>query len=98
MEETVMEKVITATEAVKDFSALLNSIKYRGDHYIIQRSGKPVASMLPFKEATKSRTLKELKLILDELPRLKEDTEDFAAVLEALRKHQPSLPEGFSWE
>jgi antitoxin (DNA-binding transcriptional repressor) of toxin-antitoxin stability system len=93
-----MEKVITATEAVKDFSALLNSIKFRGDHYVIQRSGKPVASMLPFKEATKFRSLKELKLILDELPRLNEDIEDFAAVLEALRKHQPSLPEGFSWE
>ena len=93
-----MEKVITATEAVKDFSALLNSIKFRGDRYIIQRSGKPVASMLPFKEATKSRPLKELKLILDELPRLKEDTEGFAADLEALRKHQPSLPEGSPWE
>jgi antitoxin (DNA-binding transcriptional repressor) of toxin-antitoxin stability system len=98
MEETVMEKVITATEAVKDFSALLNNIKFRGEHYIIQRSGKPVASMLPFKEATKSRRLKELKLILDDLPRLNEDIDDFAAVLEALRKHQPSLPEGFSWE
>jgi antitoxin (DNA-binding transcriptional repressor) of toxin-antitoxin stability system len=93
-----MEKVITATEAVKDFSALLNSIKFRGDHYIIQRSGKPVACMLPFEEATKFRSLKELKLILDELPRLNEDIEDFAAALEALRKHQPSPPEGSSWE
>ena len=93
-----MEKVITATEAVKDFSALLNSIKFRGDHYIIHRSGKPVASMLPFKEATKSRSLKELKLILDDLPRLNDDIDDFAAALETLRKHQPSLPEGFSWE
>ena len=93
-----MEKVITATEAVKEFSALLNSIKFRGDHYIIQRSGKPVASMLPCEEATKSRSLKELKLILDELPRLNEDIDDFAAALEALRKHQPSLPEGFAWE
>ena len=93
-----MEKVITATEAVKDFSALLNSIKFRGDHYIIQRSGKPVAYMLPFEEATKFRSLKELKLILDELPRLNEDIEDFAAALEALRKHQPSLPEGSPWE
>jgi antitoxin (DNA-binding transcriptional repressor) of toxin-antitoxin stability system len=98
MEESVMEKVITATEAVKDFSALLNSIKYKGDHYIIQRSGKPVACMLPVDEATKSRPLKEFKFILDKLPKLNEDIDDFAAVLEALRKHQPSLPEGFSWE
>jgi antitoxin (DNA-binding transcriptional repressor) of toxin-antitoxin stability system len=98
MEERVMEKVITATEAVKDFSTLLNSLKFRGDHYIIQRSGKPVACMFPFDEATKSRALKELKSILDELPRLNEDIEDFAAALEALRKHQPSVPEGSSWE
>jgi antitoxin (DNA-binding transcriptional repressor) of toxin-antitoxin stability system len=98
MEESVMEKVVTATEAVKDFSTLLNSIKYKGDHYIIQRSGKPVACMLPVDDATKSRPLKELKLILDELPQLKEDIDYFAADLEALRKHQPSLPEGVSWE
>ena len=98
MEESVMEKVVTATEAVKDFSTLLNRIKYKGDHYIIQRSGKPVACMLPVDDATKSRPLKELKLILDELPQLKEDIDYFAADLEALRKHQPSLPEGFSWE
>ena len=93
-----MEKLITATEAVKDFSALLNSIKYKGAHYIIQRSGKAVACMLPVDEATKSRPLKELKLILDKLPRLNEDIDDFAADLEALRKHQPSLPEGSPWE
>ena len=92
------EKLITATEAVKDFSALLNSIKFRGDHYIIQRSGKPVACMLPFEEATKTRLLKELKSILDELPPLEDDIDDFAADLEVLRKHQPSLAEGSLWE
>jgi len=93
-----MEKVITATEAVKDFSALLNRIKFRGDHYIIQRSGKPIASIGPCEEASKSRALKELKALLDELPRLHDEMEDFAADLEALRKRQPSLPEESSWE
>lgn len=93
-----MEKLITATEAVKDFSALLNRIKFRGDRYIIQRSGKPMAFILPFEGASKSRSLKELKSILSELPRLNEDVEDFAADLEALRKRQPSLPEERPWD
>jgi len=93
-----MEKLITATEAVKDFSALLNRIKFRGDRYIIQRSGKPMAFILPFEGASKSRSLKELKSILSELPRLNEDVEDFAADLEALRKRQPSLPGEHPWD
>ncbi len=94
----MVEKLITATEAVKDFSALLNRVRFRGDHYIIQRSGKPVAFILPFEGASKSRSLKELKAILNELPRLNEDIEDFAADLEALRKRQPSVPEDRPWD
>jgi len=57
-----------------------------------------MAFILPFEGANKSRSLKELKSILSELPRLNEDVEDFAADLEALRKRQPSLPEERPWD
>ena len=38
-----MENRITATQAVREFSELLNKIRFRGEHYIIVRNGRPVA-------------------------------------------------------
>ena len=93
-----MEKRITATQAVKDFSELLNRIKFNGDHYIIERSGKPVALMEPVKEPKKDKRLKELKSLLKELPRLNEELDSFADDLEAISKSQLPLPEESSWE
>ncbi len=93
-----MEKHITATQAVRDFSELLNTIKFKGDHYIIQRNGKPVASMQPIKSGKKVKTLKELKLLIKELPRLDDELEAFAADIEEIWKNQLPLPEDSVWE
>ena len=40
-----MEKRISATRAVRDFSEVLKSIKLKSFDYIIERGGKPIASM-----------------------------------------------------
>ena len=93
-----MEKHITATQAVREFSELLNKIKFKGDRYIIKRSGKPVAQMEPIREAKKAKMLKELKSLLKELPRLDQELDAFAADLEGVRKDQPPLPEEGMWE
>ena len=79
-----MEKRITATRAVRDFSELLNTIKFKGVHYIIERGGKPVASMKPIDEKTDVKTLGELKALLKKLPRLDEELDAFAADLERI--------------
>lgn len=93
-----MAKRISATKAVRDFSELLNKIKFKGDHYIIERSGKPVALMEPIKDVKNAGTLKELKFLLKELPRLDDELEAFAADLEDIWKTQPPLPEESTWE
>ena len=93
-----MEKHITATQAVREFSELLNKIKFKGDRYIIERSGKPVAQMEPVKEVKKAITLKELKSLLKELPKLDEELDAFAADLEGIRKDQPPVQEESTWE
>ena len=49
-----MEKRITATHAVRDFSHILNTIKFNKVRYIIERGGKPVASMHPIAEKNQS--------------------------------------------
>jgi antitoxin (DNA-binding transcriptional repressor) of toxin-antitoxin stability system len=93
-----MDKAVTATEAVRDFSGLLNTIKFKGETYIIKRGGKPIASIGPVREANALKTLKELNGILRELPRMGDEIDSFEKDLIELRKVQPTLPEKESWE
>ena len=93
-----MEKRISATRAVRDFSDVLNTIKFKGVHYIIERGGKPVASMKPIDEETDFKTLGELDALLRKLPRLDEELDAFAADLENIWKDQPQVPMGAVWE
>jgi antitoxin (DNA-binding transcriptional repressor) of toxin-antitoxin stability system len=93
-----MEKRITATRAVRDFSEILNTIKFKGLHYVIERGGKPVASMKPIDEKTDLKTLGELKTLLKNLPRLDEELDAFAADLEDIRKDQPLMTMRDVWE
>ena len=92
-----MVKRISATRAVSDFSEVLNTIKFKGIHYIIERGGKPVASMTPIVEEKNLKTLGELKGLLKKLPRLNEELEAFAADLEDVWKDQPLMAEGDLW-
>lgn len=93
-----MEKRISATRAVRDFSEILNTIKFKGVHYIIERGGKPVASMKPIDGKTDFKTLGELKALLKKLPKLDEELDAFAADLEDIRKDQPLVAMGDLWE
>ena len=98
MEIMPMEKHISATRAVREFSEVLNTIKFKGAHYIIERGGKPIASMKPIDQEKDMKTLGELKRMLKNLPRLDEELDSFAADLEGIRKDQPLLPKGDIWE
>jgi prevent-host-death family protein len=42
-----MVKKITAVKARKNLGQLLEEVYYRGDHYIIERAGKPMAAVVP---------------------------------------------------
>ena len=93
-----MEKHISATRVVRDFSEVLNTIKFKGVHYIIERGGKPVASMKPINEEKEFRTLGDLKVLLKRLPRLGEELDAFDADLKNIYKDQPVVPMGDLWE
>ncbi len=92
-----MAKTISATDVVRKFSDVLNSIKYKGNHFIILRGGKPVASISPVEKPIKERTLGELKELLKKLPRLGDEAERFERDLKAIIKHQPLMPEKNQW-
>jgi len=93
-----MEKRISATRAVRDFSEVLNTIKFKGVHYIIERGGKPIASMKSVDEKIDSMTLGELQTLLKQLPRLGEELAAFASDLEEISKNQPPISTGDLWE
>ena len=93
-----MEKRISATRAVRNFSEVLNTIKFKGVHYIIERGGKPVASMKSIDEKIDPMTLGELKTLLKKLPRLGEELDAFASDLEEISRNQPLMSMGDLWE
>ena len=93
-----MEKTVSATEAVRRFSEILNSIKYHGNHYTILRGGKPIASMHPVERLQKERTLGELRDLVKKLPQLDDEIESFEMDLKEIVKHQPDMPKEKQWE
>jgi len=93
-----MGKIINATEAARAFSEIINSVKYKGESYTIIRGGKPAASIVPVKEAPTGRTLKELRSIINNLPKLGKDTDSFLKDVEEGLKSQPPIPEKTVWE
>jgi antitoxin (DNA-binding transcriptional repressor) of toxin-antitoxin stability system len=92
-----MRQTISASQAVRSFSELLNEIKYKGTTYTIERSGKPVAELSPVSSSTKRRTLSELPSIINSLPKLGSDASAFAEDIEDIKKLQPLTPEGDKW-
>ena len=93
----VMEKRISATDAVRKFSEILNSIKYKGERFTVIRGGKPVAFLSPVESPAKGRTLGELKELLRSIPRLGEEAEKFDGDLKEIFKHQPCVPKEDKW-
>mgnify|MGYP001598246228 CR=1 FL=1 len=92
-----MTKTITATEAVRKFSEILNSIKYTGNDYMIMRGGKPVATIRPAETHAKALTLGDLAGLMRALPALGDEAERFKKDLKEARKHQPLMPEKNTW-
>lgn len=93
-----MRTAISSTEAVRNFSELLNNIKYRGDRYTVIRGGKPAASLVPVEQANSGATLADLREIVRILPHLDSTDTAFASDVAAAADLQPSMPEVLSWE
>jgi prevent-host-death family protein len=93
-----MEKTINATEAVRKFSDILNSVKYQGESYTIVRGGKPVALISPVENLPKKRLLRDLREMVKSLPPLGNEADHLGKDLKEIRKHQPSFPKDTKWD
>jgi antitoxin (DNA-binding transcriptional repressor) of toxin-antitoxin stability system len=93
-----METEISSTEAVRNFSELLNNIKYRGNRYTVIRGGKPAASLVPVEALRSGATLGDLRKIVRDLPHLDSNDTIFAADVMDAASAQPEMPEATSWD
>jgi antitoxin (DNA-binding transcriptional repressor) of toxin-antitoxin stability system len=91
-----MAKTISATEAARQFSELLNRVGFRGERYTIARGGKPIASLYPV-VAPVVRKLGELPGLLKKLPSLGDDAESFARDISKSIRKAPGLPRKVKW-
>jgi len=62
-----MKSTISVTEAVRNFADFLNRIAYRGEHFILERGGRPVARLVPVPQAGR---LGDLPGLMAAIPRL----------------------------
>ncbi len=83
---------VSATEAARSFSEILNRIRYRGEMFVVTRGGRPVCELRPV--STTRFTGADLVTLFRSLPPV--DDEYLSAVEESARA-QPLLPES-PWE
>ena len=74
-----MKSRISATEAARSFSELMNRVRYRGESFIVERSGKPICEILPARPPRFSGA--ELANLLRSLPK---PDEEYLALAEEL--------------
>ncbi len=87
-----MIQTITVTDAVRNFSGLLDCIRYRGERYTILKRGRPMATIGPVEGSAKERKLSDLKNIILNLPRLDDDGYAFARdVAQAVAVQPPGI-------
>ena len=82
-------KRISATQAARQFSDLLNRVAYQGQCFEVERGNKVVARLEPVTAPMKGIPVKDLNQVFAELPNLGEDAATFADELEAVRNSVP---------
>ena len=83
---------ISATDAARNFSDLINRVYYKGETFVVERGGEPVCEISPV--APTKFTGADFVELLSSLPR---PDREYFDLLEELNKGQPPL--GLSrWE
>ncbi len=83
-----MPKEITATEAARTFSDLLNRVRYAGESFVVVRNGEVMCRIEPAGTA-RSAAVTDLLQLLDEST-VRDDS--FADDLDQVQRRQPKLP------
>jgi antitoxin (DNA-binding transcriptional repressor) of toxin-antitoxin stability system len=83
---------MSATEAARNFSEILNRVLYRGETFLIERGGEPICEVRP--AGPRRFTGRDLVALVKSLPPV---DEDYLSAVEEFTRSQPRLPES-PWE
>lgn len=83
-----MAEHITATDAARNLSDVLNRVRYQGESFVILRNGEEVGVLSPVSHGAPA-TLRELARLVEETG-FPDDR--FADDLESVRRDAPALP------
>ena len=83
---------VSATEAARGFSELLNRVRYRGESFVIERGGVAIGELRP--AAPVAFTAADLLALMKSLPPV---DPEYLDDVEAAARSQPRLPES-PWE
>jgi len=85
-------RVVSATEAARNFSDLISRVCYQGETYVVERGGKAMCELVP--AGVRRCTGADLLALLTTLAR---PDESFLAAVEDLTRHQ-AVVEPSVWE
>jgi antitoxin (DNA-binding transcriptional repressor) of toxin-antitoxin stability system len=87
---------LSVTDVARNFSEYINRVAYRGDRFILMKSGKEVAEMRP---VPKGRHLSELAALLKSSARLTPDEADsFDKDIETIRNETNNMEVRNPWD
>lgn len=85
-------KRVSATEAARNFSELLNRVRYRGESFVIERGGVEIGELRPLSPLRFTGT--DLLSLLKSVPPV---DDEYLDLVESLGRNQPEVPES-PWE
>lgn len=80
---------LSVTQAVRQFSDLMNRVFYQGSTVELERGNKVIARICPVTSESPLK-VKDLNSFFQELPSLGDDSERFAEDLAEIRKQVPA--------
>ena len=78
---------MTSTDLARNLSDVLNRVRYRGEQFVVQKHGEPIALISP-PVSIMGRTLKDIALQLHSLP---SPDSDYANDLEIVQQMQQPI-------
>lgn len=83
--------VISATEASRSLSNILNKVHYQGQSFEVKRGREVIAKIIPAESHKKILRISELTTLFQNLPSLEpEDCHNFADELKIIRTQLPA--------
>ena len=91
-----MKHTISVTEAARNFADIVSRVFYRGERFVLERGGRPVARLIP---VPRGGRLGDLPGILEGIPRLSvEEAEALGRDMDEARASLPELRDEDPWE